>query len=139
MRPILLLAALAGLGWYAWTQHLGPPAGFGVGNEADASRPIVVKIHADYCGTCQALSGTWSRLEAMGDARMVVLDVTNEERFGETVRIARYMGISDFLDQNMEATGTIGVLDGSTRAPVAVFHGERNVSRYLGAIDAARR
>jgi hypothetical protein len=100
-----------------------------------------VKIHADYCQKCVSLGSTWTSLDAkLGDsARLVVLDVTNEERFEDTQRIARYLGISGFLEEHMERTGTIAVLHGESREPVATFDGERGLRPYLSALAKARR
>lgn len=141
MRKLLLTAVFVAAAWYGWTLWHAPPPWFAVDNASDASRPLVVKIHADFCPTCIALDSTWSQLDArVGDgARMVVLDVTNEERFQDTVRIARYMGLGDFLEKHMEDTGTIAILHGATREPLATFHGERDLARYLSALERARR
>lgn len=141
MRAFVLTVVLAVVGFLGWSYYFQPPPGFTVSNAADAGRPLVVKIHADFCPTCIDLGPTWVALDARaaGDARMIVLDVTNEQRFAKTVRIARYMKLGDFLEQNMEATGTIAVLHGETREPVAVFRGERRLAPYLAAIERARR
>lgn len=69
----------------------------------------------------------------------MVLDVTNEERFRDTVRVARYMGIGAFLERHMEETGTVAVLHGATREPVQLFRGEGDVEAYLAAIERAKR
>lgn len=140
MRTVILLVILVVVGFVGWSAYTQPPDGFTVSNARDPQSPLVVKIHADFCPTCIDLGPTWRALETRSGsgARLVVLDVTNEERFDRTVHIARYLGLTGFLKQNMEATGTIAVLDGETREPVAVFHGERNLAAYLAAIDRAR-
>ena len=140
MRTFALLVVLGCVGGYAWQQYYVQPPGLEVTREADASRPFVVKVHADSCAKCVNLGPTWTRLDAqVGDgARLVVLDVTNEERFGETKRIARYLGLTGFLRTNMQYTGTVAVLHGETREPVEHFDGETGLSPYLRAIERAR-
>jgi len=141
MRRILLAGLLVAAAVVGWQQYFRPPPGFGVSNDSDAARPIVVRIHSAASGASLGMGPTWSGLDArVGDgARLVVLDVSDPERRDEAERIARYMGIGGFLSRYQRAPGTIAVLHGSTREPVAVFQGEKSFARYLGAIDKARR
>ncbi len=140
MRALFLAIALSFAGYVAWQHFFLPPLGYAITNAEDASRPLVVKIHADSCPTCVELGPTWTRLDAQAgaSARLVVLDVTDETRSADTKRIARYLGLGDFLQQHMQQTGMIAVLHGATRAQIAVFQGERDVSEYLEAIAKAR-
>ncbi len=140
MRTFFLLVVLGCVGGYAWQQYYVQPPGLGVTREADASRPFVVKVHADSCAKCMSLGPTWTRLDAqVGEgARLVVLDVTNEQRFGETKRIARYLGLTGFLRANMQYTGTVAVIHGATREPVELFDGETRIGPYLLALERAR-
>ncbi len=42
----------------------GALAAIGAAPAADAAKPWVVKIHADWCPTCVRLMPTWERIEA---------------------------------------------------------------------------
>jgi hypothetical protein len=143
MRVWLLLATLVAFTGYVGWQHVYlPPVGAAVPEKRqDAARPLVVKIHDDFSSTCVELGPTWSRLGAqVGDsARLVVLDVTDPQRAAAAQRVARYLGVTDFLEQHRADTGMIAVFHGATREPVAVFHGERDVGAYVAAIEQARR
>lgn len=135
MRSIFAVALLS-LGLAAAAS--AEPAG-AVDAGDDAAKPFIVKIHADWCGTCTRLNGTMAQLEAeSGDrVRIVVLDVTNKERVAASRLEADRLGIRAFFDQYKSKTGVVGVLDGETREPVAVLKGETNVAAYQKAVDEA--
>ncbi len=104
------------------------------------SKPLVVKIHADWCGTCTKLDTTWKQLEAEhGDSvQFVVLDVTDRDATESARREAERLGITGFYDQYKAKTGTVAVVNGSTRKTVRVMYGELDASKYRPAIEAAR-
>lgn len=129
-RPALLLSlvALVGAVWVS-----GAVAG-----EAAARKPFVVKIHADWCGTCTRLVPTFEALEQKyGErANLVVLDVTDKQTLAEATVRAKELGISEFFDRYKGRTGTIGILlaDGET---VRVLAGETDLGRYDDVIELA--
>jgi len=105
----------------------------------DASKPFVVKIHADWCGTCSRLEATLEALrERTGDdVRIVVLDVTDRESLARATAEADRLRIRAFFDAYKSKTGTVGILDGVTRKPVSVLMGETDVAKYEAALAAA--
>ena len=105
----------------------------------DASKPFVVKIHADWCGTCQMLGPVIDALDAeMGSSVcIVVLDVTNRETALAAADEAKRLGIEPFFERYRSKTGTVGVLDGSTREIVAVLSGEFDLAAYERAVARA--
>jgi thiol-disulfide isomerase/thioredoxin len=105
----------------------------------DASKPFVVKIHADWCGTCQRLEATIEALrERTGDdVRIVVLDVTDRESLARATAEADRLRIRAFFDAYKSKTGTVGILDGVTREPVSVLKGETDVAKYEAALATA--
>lgn len=102
-------------------------------------KPIVVKIHADWCGSCRATQPTWDRVvKELGDeATMVRFDVTDRASYEVAVSEAERLGIDDFLQEFRRRTGAIAVLDCETREPLVVLSGERDFEKYRDAIRKA--
>jgi len=108
---------------------------------AAAGQPYVVKVHADWCGTCRMLEPTWKRIEneLADDARIVVLDVTDRAAVAASRKQAERLGLTRFFDRYKSQTGTIGVLDGD-REPVKVMKGTLEFAEYERAVaEAASR
>ena len=112
-----------------------------VGAEADPAKPFIVKIHADWCGTCTRLEPTWEALDAKfgSKVRLVVLDVTDRESVARATAEADRLGIREFFDTYKSKTGTVGVLDGASRQPVSVMKGETDLAAYESAVAKARQ
>jgi thiol-disulfide isomerase/thioredoxin len=106
---------------------------------SDASEPFIVKIHADWCGACTALNGTFDELDVVlgSRARIVVLDVTDRESIARSQEEAERLGLRRFFDAYKSKTGTVGVLHGVTREPVKILKGETDPSAYLAAVALA--
>lgn len=111
------------------------------GAESDPSGPLVVKIHADWCGTCVKLNSTWEELQAgYGDsARFVVLDVTDRDASLAASVEADRLGISEFFDAHKAKTGTIAILDAQTGEVYEVFKGEFDPKAYEGPLAGAQK
>ena len=101
-------------------------------------RPMVVRIHADWCGTCAKLAPIFEALERdLGNAaRIVTLDVTDRAAFEQSREAADRLGIRGFFDANRSKTGTVAVFDARAE-PVAVMRGELDPARYLEALRKA--
>ena len=119
-------------------------AGIAVADAGDAAadcetKPYVVKIHADWCGSCRATQATWDRVvaELADQATMVRFDVTDRASYEVAVAEAEEFGLSDFLQDYRRRTGTIAVLDCRTREPLVVLSGERDFTKYREAIEKA--
>ena len=132
-----------------WNRHLGAALAallaVGIGGlaaqaeeAAGNTKPYVVKIHADWCGTCTKLNPTFEALqEKYGDrATLVVLDVTDKDKQAAATAEAKRLGIEEFYARYKSRTGTIGILlaDGET---VRVLAGETDLARYDEVIELA--
>jgi len=117
---------------------VGPPNATAA-SFACETKPLVVKIHADWCGSCRATQPTWERVvaELSNRATMVRFDVTDRASYESAVAEAASLGIGDFLQEYRRRTGTIAVLDCETREPLVVLSGERDFNRYREAIEEA--
>jgi thiol-disulfide isomerase/thioredoxin len=102
-------------------------------------KPMVVKIHADWCGTCTRLETTFEQLEKQigSEARIVVLDVTDKAAVARSAAEADKLGIRDFFDSYKSKTGTVGVIDASGKT-VTVLKGEMDPSKYVAAVEKAK-
>ncbi len=145
MNPLLSRSrGLAGLlGFVMATAFAAAVARAGdpqVSSQEDASSPLVVKIHADWCGTCTRIEEPLEALrQKQGDqARYVVLDVTDREAVSASQAEADRLGIRAFFDKYKGKTGTVGVLNGATRETVSVLKGEMDVVVYEEALATAR-
>jgi thiol-disulfide isomerase/thioredoxin len=130
-RPWTLLTVL--------TLALGLATATAAGSGTE-SRPLVVKIHADWCGACQLLGPTWERVEKelAKEAQVVTLDVTDRSATRRSAATAAALGISPFFEKNRDRLGTIAVLRAGSREPVEVFHGELDFVAYVDAVRRAR-
>jgi thiol-disulfide isomerase/thioredoxin len=109
--------------------------------ERCSAKPIVVKIHADWCATCKMLDAVWTQLRTdMADQINVVeLDVSDRVAYQESEARAEQLGLTDFFRKYRSKTGTIAILDCNSLEPVAIMNGERDIAKYREAIARASR
>ena len=113
-------------------------------SKARGSKPTVAIIRADWCGACQKLEPTLTRLmEEYGDRlNFVVLDVSNDEKTAASAATARKLGLGKFFDANKKKTSTVAVF-GAKNKLLSLTHYSRNKNTafdretYVRAFDAA--
>jgi thiol-disulfide isomerase/thioredoxin len=140
LATLLFGAVLIAVGAAAYVTN-GAPAVTAISTEdvAAASRPIVVKLHAQWCVYCRVTKGVWSQIEETyrGRAHFLVLDFTNDTTTEASRAEAARLGLGAFFDEFAGVTGTIVVLDPRTKQVSAEINGSRDFSEYREAIDAA--
>ncbi|GEM_PF-998416 len=101
--------------------------------------PLVVMIHADWCGTCRVLGPVWEQIQTdfAETSTVVSLDVSDRPAYVASAEAARALGIQDFFSKYRAKTGTIAVLACESREPVAVLNGERDFEVYRTALAKA--
>ena len=104
-------------------------------------KPIVVKLHAQWCAVCMVTKDVWSEIAAAyaGRVHLVVFDFTNEATTSASRAEAQRLGLDAFFAENEGWTGTIAVIDGRTKETTATIHGSRDRREYDAAIDAVLR
>jgi len=137
MRSIVTTALICvALSCGALTLLIAPGAAAG----EQSGNPQVVKIHADWCGTCTKLNPTWDALrEEYGDSvDFVVLDVTDREAKSASEATAKQRGLEQIFKTYGGRTGTILIVAPGGDEPVAVLAGETDVAAYDEPIAEAR-
>jgi thiol-disulfide isomerase/thioredoxin len=131
LASLALIAALAAL--FSAGPTRAEPA-------AEGSGPILVKIHADWCGTCRKLNPTWDELKARhGDSlSYVIFDVTSRDTLVQSTAAAERLGILPVLNRYKARTGTIVIVDGRTKQVVEVLKGQTDPAAYEAAIERAQ-
>ena len=145
LKKVLLVAVAlcAGLVAFGYAMYLGNAAptvpAISAVDAAQAGKPYVVKLHAQWCPVCMVTKGMWTQIEDAyaGRVKLVVLDFTNEANTEASRIEAARLGLDEFFKEYGGATGTIVVLDGRTKQVTASINGSRDVAEYRAAIDAA--
>jgi thiol-disulfide isomerase/thioredoxin len=108
---------------------------------ANPSKPYVVKLHAQWCPICMLTRGVWSQVETAyaGRANFVVFDFTNDATTSASKAEAVRLGLGNFFDENVGATGSISVLDGRSGREMASIQGVHGFDEYRAAIDEGLR
>ena len=105
---------------------------------ASPGKPIVVKLHAQWCAVCMVTKDIWSQIEETyaGRVNLVVLDFTTQATTDASRTEAARLGLNKVFDDYVGVTGTILVVDGRTRGVSADIGGSRDFAQYRAAIDA---
>ena len=104
-----------------------------------ATKPFVVKLHAQWCPYCLLTKDEWARVEEAyaGRVNFAVFDFTNEASTERSREQAKRLGLTPFFDDYNGATGLAVVLDGRTKEVLAEVGGNAPFEEFRAPIDAA--
>ena len=138
MRMIgaLGLAALLGLAW-AGSATAQATAQSSALAPSLQSKPVVARIHADWCPACKATNSTMNAIKAKygRSIRFVQFDVTDGKTSALAAADARHLGLTGFFEAYKTATSTVAIINPKTGAIVAKLYDDTDVSDYASAID----
>ncbi len=102
----------------------------------EAPQLMVVKFHADWCGSCRALGPALTDLSNKLDGQAVLfteLDMTNQTRKHQSLLLASALGLSEVVTQN-PGTGFMLVIDGKTKEVKAKLDKTQSVKEMAKVI-----
>lgn len=139
----ILIAILAGVAVAGFVMYQGNTAPsvptIAAADIASASKPIVVKLHAQWCPKCMVTKGVWADVEKeyAGRVHLVVMDFTNDASTEASRKEAQRLGLDRFFEEFSGATGIVVVLHARTKEVAAELDFSRDLPEYRAAIDAA--
>jgi thiol-disulfide isomerase/thioredoxin len=113
----------------------------GVGPLAQSlqGKPVVARIHADWCPACKATQGTIDQLKTAyaGKINFVQFNMTNAKTAAASDQEAQKLGLEQFFSASESATSTVAVIDPKTGKVYATFYNDGQLGDYSKAIDEA--
>lgn len=102
-------------------------------------KPVVVRVHADWCPACKATQSTIDAVKQdyAGKINFVQFDVTNAKTAAASQAQAQKLGLEKFYDASKAATSTVAVIDPKDGRVYATFYNDSAAGDYASAIDAA--
>jgi thiol-disulfide isomerase/thioredoxin len=141
-KTLLILSSLVvlvlGLGLIMFVSNRAPNVPtVSLSDPATATRPFVVKLHAQWCPICMLTKGTWTKLQtAYADrVNLVVFDITNNETTAASLAEAKRLGLEEFFDAHSGEVGSVYVLEGVSKVVKGSVPGDRELSEYSVVID----
>jgi thiol-disulfide isomerase/thioredoxin len=147
MRFIGTFALMAAVGLAAagsaGAQSLGPAHSAQTAQHSAAlspslqGKPVVARIHADWCPACKATQPTIDAIKAHygNTISFVEFDVTDGKTSAAAAADAQRLGLGAFFEAKKTATSTVAVVNPKTGAIVATFYADSNAADYERAID----
>ena len=102
-------------------------------------KPVVVRIHADWCPACKATQSTIDDLKRAyaGKINFVQFDVTNAKTAAASQDEAQKLGLGKFYDAAKAATSTVAVMDPKDGRVLATLYNDGTIGDYDTAINEA--
>ena len=100
-------------------------------------KPVVVRIHADWCSACKATQATIDDLKQAyaGKINFVQFDVTNAKTAAASQAEAQKLGLEKFYDASKAATSTVAVMDPQNGKIYATFYNDGSLGDYKMAVN----
>ena len=100
-------------------------------------RPVVVRIHADWCSACKATHATYQAVQQQyaGKATFVTFDVTDAQTAAAAEEKAKSLGLIKIYDADKTATSTVAVINPRNGAVEASLYNDNVAADYDKAID----
>jgi thiol-disulfide isomerase/thioredoxin len=137
---IALVAGLVAAGYVMYRGNTAPHVPpINAADITTAEKPIVVKLHAQWCPKCMVTKGVWADLEKeyAGRVHLVVMDFTDDETSEASRKEAQRLGLDRFFEEYSGATGIVVVLHPRTKEVAAELAFSSELPEYRAAIDAA--
>jgi thiol-disulfide isomerase/thioredoxin len=114
-------------------------SGVGPLSQSLQGKPVVARIHADWCPACKATQGTIDQLKSAyaGKINFVQFDMTNAKTAAASEQDAQKLGLEKFFSASETATSTVAVIDPRTGKVYATFYNDGQLRDYSKAIDEA--
>ena len=114
-------------------------AGVGPLSSSLQGKPVVVRIHADWCSACKATQSTIDALKQAyaGRINFVQFDVTNAKTAAASQARAEKLGLMKFYNASKTATSTVAVIDPGNGKVYATFYNDGAIGDYDAAVDVA--
>lgn len=102
-------------------------------------KPVLVRVHADWCPACKATQATIDELKQFyaGKINFVQFDVTNANTAAASQADAQRLGLEKFYAAAKAATSTVAVIDPKDGTVYATFYNDGAIGDYKAAIDTA--
>lgn len=102
-------------------------------------KPVVVRIHADWCPACKATQSTIDDLQKayVGRINFVQFDVTNAKTAAASQAEAQKLGLEKFYDASKAATSTVAVIDPQNGKIYATLYNDGDLKDYEVAVNQA--
>jgi thiol-disulfide isomerase/thioredoxin len=102
-------------------------------------KPVVVDIYASWCPACRNIAPTLSQLKQKykNKVNFVILDVRDRESVGDSNRMARKLGLSQFFNAHKAQTSTVAIIDPRTGKILKQFRNNADVVEYTTILDRA--
>jgi thiol-disulfide isomerase/thioredoxin len=104
-------------------------------------KPVVVDIYASWCPACKNIAPTMAQLKRdyAGKATFVVFDVSDQGKTAKSKALAKQLGLSKFLADNISQTGMVTIVDPANGNILTQHRNNANKSDYASVLDAAIR
>ncbi|MEO7191938.1 MAG: thioredoxin family protein [Vicinamibacterales bacterium] len=101
------------------------------------NRPYVIKLHARWCPVCMATRDIWAKVQATyaGRVKFVVFDFTSAATTAASRTEAERLGLAPVFDEYEGETGSVLIVNGTSRQVTQRLHGNRDLNDYNVAVD----